>query len=1586
MSNYRFYFDGIPLSRSVVFLRATNNHYLKWLALGILSTLFAVSSSGQCLSEIGYESGTFEGFTVRGSSANASINCSPFRYSNLFVPIAGTGSCYAFQGFDENESGTVSTCYDCTLANCNASLDFDYRFAYDNRGGALMPNIFSVSVAAAGSAPVILHSEDALPDRLKRGNGRRVMTGLDLSAFTCQNVSICFTTSVTPSMGAVAVAFDEVNINDENCPAAPLECIAQVNVSLDQNCEAVITPEAVLASLTTAADYSVVLYDSHNQVIPNNLVSLNQLNENIRYEVFNNECSPNSCWGNILVEAKIQPVLNCINDTISCAAADVLPPPNLMDLSGNCLQSTFEINLINEVREDVSDCNSPFTNIVTRTFQATDGNGNTTTCDQKLVLTRLDFSKLDYPDGTTTIRCSDTDNFQYYDFNEDDADKETCLIPLPWLNTTATGSGTADLGTPYLACFPTTGSGTGTGIPGGGSGSGTGSGTIGFPGLGTGSGTGSGTPFIPLIPEGGATLVTDDGVELIEGSALCNTWVSYTDLPLPSPDGCSKKIFRTWNILEWHCNQEFTQTPETHIIEVVDDMAPEFNCPQAYAINAGGECGQEVRLPDLSPADGCGNGVKVQIFTTLGLFEKTNETDTDILVKLNAGPNQVRYVVSDECKNSSECIVEVTLRDGIDPVAICEQNTVISLSTNSPTLVRADVLDDGSWDECGPVTSCGVKMSDVVAFRALPADTIINGVNHVLLSNFVVACPLTDYFGGTVHNGQEYISEADLCQEYLQFCCSDLGSELMVIYRAMDAGGNSSDCMVNVELQGVGTTIVCPPAIVRECIELNKIDFDDPTIVNDCGISYTFRNEFDNQLNSCGLGEVVRTVRLQDPTGIIVPGVSCTQKISIIQGPDNGMAVTFPADITGVTGTCSLDDLTPTALNSVPVFNNTTSCSQLGYDFTDAVAGSEGCYRITRTWTVIDWCTRDNTGQFLTYEATQQITTNSLSGPTISAPSPLIFPTDSKDCERGVTITATTMGGCTSGYTWTYSLISLTQNAVIATGNGFTYTDVLAVGDYRMEWTVRDACGNAPATFNQLIEVESTKAPKPVCMTTMNLPLNAAGSATLTPSMINAGSSHPCYPSSDLLLRFDEAGQVTQLTYGCGDLNSNITVSLWVMLDVNHPSSRKAFCTTQINVTQGQANCLTPPPGANNLTNVSGSILTEDQHMIKSVGVKLGDAAMDMTEADGQYAFSDMPAGGSYLVSPSKDINHLNGVSTLDLIMIQRHILGIEELDSPYKKIAADINNSEAIDGVDLVELRKLILGIYEEFPENTSWRFFDESKAISDDPWTGGLFENYAIQELDTDMNIDFIGVKIGDVNGDAWSDELDQDMVEARSQRWPLVLTLEKKTILSGQTAILNVSAQNYERVSGWQGTLNYNQDQVTISRIIPGDLNMNDQHFHIHDNGLISMSYGESKVADFDNGTILFQIELTAHETIETDKMFSISSALTRSEAYRGYSEQVPLLLQIKEGDTENRILAAVPNPFVTYTTIEFSLAKAGKVYWEFYDTQGRLLHDMSGDFETGLGSIEVEGAALDVQGIIYIKMITEDSVNDFKMIRI
>lgn len=180
----------------------------------------------------------------------------------------------------------------------------------------------------------------------------------------------------------------------------------------------------------------------------------------------------------------------------------------------------------------------------------------------------------------------------------------------------------------------------------------------------------------------------------------------------------------------------------------------------------------------------------------------------------------------------------------------------------------------------------------------------------------------------------------------------------------------------------------------------------------------------------------------------------------------------------------------------------------------------------------------------------------------------------------------------------------------------------------------------------------------------------------------------------------------------------------------------------------------TPP-----VFSVSGNVQTHWGQPMPNVKITItgGASATVFTDASGDYSFGGIPQNGNYTIAVSRDSNDLNGVSTFDLVLISKHILGLEQLDSPWKIIAADANKSNSVTTFDIVEIRKLILGIYTAFPGNTSWRFFPANASFPNptQPFSGSLPpEVISIQNLQSDYSgANFRGLKVGDVNntGDA-------------------------------------------------------------------------------------------------------------------------------------------------------------------------------------------------------------------------------------------
>ena len=167
---------------------------------------------------------------------------------------------------------------------------------------------------------------------------------------------------------------------------------------------------------------------------------------------------------------------------------------------------------------------------------------------------------------------------------------------------------------------------------------------------------------------------------------------------------------------------------------------------------------------------------------------------------------------------------------------------------------------------------------------------------------------------------------------------------------------------------------------------------------------------------------------------------------------------------------------------------------------------------------------------------------------------------------------------------------------------------------------------------------------------------------------------------------------------------------------------------------------------------VSGRVTNELHEPLTGLVVNITGSVNSFTITDTLGNFSvSLPAGGAYTFAPYCNIQHLNGVSSFDLILLSKHWNNIEPLNTPYRIIAADIDNNGVADLSDSLEARKLILGIDPQYLHNTSWRFIRRDYFFPDilNPFQPPFPESFTIPNLDANVGlVDFIGIKIGDLN----------------------------------------------------------------------------------------------------------------------------------------------------------------------------------------------------------------------------------------------
>ena len=454
-----------------------------------------------------------------------------------------------------------------------------------------------------------------------------------------------------------------------------------------------------------------------------------------------------------------------------------------------------------------------------------------------------------------------------------------------------------------------------------------------------------------------------------------------------------------------------------------------------------------------------------------------------------------------------------------------------------------------------------------------------------------------------------------------------------------------------------------------------------------------------------------------------------------------------------------------------------------------------------------------------------------------------------------------------------------------------------------------------------------------------------------------------------------------------GSPQQDISVELWVTDEAGNQSS----CTTTITLIDPFSVC--------ELLNVvvEGAIYTETGPGVPEVEVLVNGTNLNnvFTDDDGTYQTFLIP-GQDYTLSPVLDVEPLNGVTTFDLVLLTRHILGIALLDSPYKIIAGDVNRSNSISTLDVVELQKLILGIIPDFSNNTSWRFVDAAYVFPDptNPWAAGGFpESIFLFNLQNDvLDADFIAVKTGDVNNSVVLAGEEPVDVHAGER---FVLQTEEKWLAPGEHVALPFHARARD-FAGLQLTLRFDAQALAFKGIVPGLAGEESFAFHRSVNardGLIAVSWPQVPARDLEEEA-LFALEFEALQSGRLSEWLSLSAEIASPEAYLSSDERLPVVLSFGLSANANESaqglsLYANPNPFSGRTTLHFYLPAAQdgqtkniEVKWTITDAQGRQILKKTGFYEAGYQEESIE--QLDASGLLFCTLESASGVCTVKLI--
>ncbi len=530
---------------------------------------------------------------------------------------------------------------------------------------------------------------------------------------------------------------------------------------------------------------------------------------------------------------------------------------------------------------------------------------------------------------------------------------------------------------------------------------------------------------------------------------------------------------------------------------------------------------------------------------------------------------------------------------------------------------------------------------------------------------------------------------------------------------------------------------------------------------------------------------------------------------------------------------------------------------------------------------------------------------------------------------------------------------------------------------HSFELELFDLCANSEITEIPF-EVQDCKAPTAYCIFGLAADMMPTGEVELWASDFDAGSFDNCTDRDDIRLTFADPTlypDSTSRTFRCSDGElGTVEVTLWAQ-DL---AGNTSFCTTFVNIQadMGDLPCIEP-----NGAIIAGIIETEMGEGVEAVEINLsgnGDA-MHMSATNGTYVHSGVEMGYDYTLTPHRDDNPLNGVSTLDLVLISRHILGLEALDSPYKLIAADVNNSATITTFDIVQLRKVILHIEESFVNNTSWRFVAKDYTFENpaNPFAENFPELMNFNNLsESHLNANFVGIKIGDVNDSAVPNAT--ILPEGRASNTPLPFQLDDVMLKAGNTYTIPVQAI-LKDVKGYQFTLEYDAATLELLDVTEGSAKMS--NFGFLKDGIITMSWNDKA-----NKEHAFSLQFAAEQDAKLSEVLKISSAYTKAEAYHnavGVQEPVLAFNDFAKQVTQVELYQNTPNPFKSETVISFLLPSKMNTRLKIHDVDGKVIQRWETTYEAGYNEQKVNAKNLP-SGVLYYTLETDDFTITKRMI--
>jgi len=1371
-------------------------------------------------------------------------------------------------------------------------------------------------------------------------------------------------------------------------PGESVGCKANINVGLSEFCSLTITPDDLIAddiSMCAAGTFIVDIAGTEMDTIQVGVGDSFdfQVGQTVRVEVRFAADSSIACWGNVLLEDKSPPTIECPRDTIvECTDDTSIAALGMPTVDETC--GGFTVTDSDVVVE--GDCEDGFLRLITRTFIVTNASGMTASCEQVITVNRQTIENGVDPPATAVLSCNE--------FGTGD----DLIIPT-----------TAEAGSP----------------------------TIPINGEDVEISDGCGL-FVDF---------TDEIYPECEGTTkIIRTFIILDHCTTPSVVRVEQLI----KILDDEA-PEITGLEDITVSTDFDVCSATFDLPTPTLTD---NCANAASLTFSAAITSSEGGIIVAKACCPGEFEVRNlpilpagDQHTITYTATDPCGNQstadLSITVEDQVAPTMSCesFRKVTLQNSnLNEPSIVFARAFDDGSFDACGIVRFDVRRmDSCIDFDWTTNGAGIDSNE----DGFVPDARDEGTGFIINDEEVDFGPAVPFSCCDIGNTVMVVLRATDAAGNTNFC--------MVEVEVEDKAPPVVDCPVDVliecldELPSVNEflsedqtdefntpTFAGTPEAPGDSLGFSNF------VTDNCGATLYINQT--GALDECGVGTITRTFVAVDAFGN--RSEICDQDIDVenndpftitdeVCNSDATRSTTdgaeWPCDITL---TCGIGgDLLPATLDGVdgvpdedvrPQIQRNDRCDRITLNFEDeelTTVGNEECRKILRTWIITDWCQfeLDRPSGVITagvWRYTQLIKIEDNEAPVIDCPGTVSVDANS-NCTAVVDLTVDATGNSCEGETLLYTFVLRNEDGSInAQGSGNDLEFTLPVGSYSITFSVEDFCGNVGENCTQLIFVEDNTGPSFSVITQTDVNLSG-GQGELWPDEVELSIDDDCSDiNATLIVRTGGDGQTEPpagsmdgdgLFFDCDDLTAGasdgtVLIDFWAQ----DGSGNWSYVTILVNVDDSQGNCAPVAPTAS----VAGTIMTEELETVGGVTINIDGNASAMPTAmvtanDGAFNY-DLATMMNYTVEPYRNdyvMSPNSGLTVYDLIIMGQHLLEDDDsfflLDSPYKLIAADVNNSGTITLLDMIALRRVLLFIDSEFPNNTSWRFVEADyifpNATAPFAQTVPTFtEATNINNLTIDqLNTDFVAVRIGDLNQSGSTSAL-AAAGDTRSRDGDLVFNVADQKLVAGNTYSVDVKANDFTNMLGYQFTLAFDQNAVEFEDFTAGALRgLTDDNFGFAklNEGALTTVWSNTNGVSVNNDEVLFTLNFVAKKDGNLSDVISVDELrFTPAEAYTNNGELFDVAFNFdgKASEAGFSLGQNRPNPFRNETVIEFELPEATTATLTIYDVSGRVLKVIERDYTKGANMETINSSDLNATGVLYYQLDTPTQSATMKMI--